>query len=168
MFRLNRNKQTTNRNSLIGSIFCYFFQKIYGFSGFLIFFVCFGCFAESFDVSIEPKQTEGPHKQFEREHIWVFLRKFWLVLVCYETVLFLLVVSILVWNIEKKQKNFVCFEDSLSCPKYLPHKGIYSKENFDGMKVYVHKCFVLHFFRCSFSFYLETKTFVTTICGVFL
>jgi hypothetical protein len=25
MFRLNRNKQKTNRNSLIGSIFCYFF-----------------------------------------------------------------------------------------------------------------------------------------------
>ena len=28
MFRLNRNKQKTNRNSLIGSIFCYFLQKI--------------------------------------------------------------------------------------------------------------------------------------------
>jgi hypothetical protein len=28
MFRLNRNKQKTNRNSLIGSIVCYFLQKI--------------------------------------------------------------------------------------------------------------------------------------------
>ena len=28
MFRLNRNKQKTNWNSLIGSIFCYFLQKM--------------------------------------------------------------------------------------------------------------------------------------------
>ncbi len=27
---------------------------------------------ESFDVSIDPKQTEDQPKQFEREHIWVF------------------------------------------------------------------------------------------------
>jgi hypothetical protein len=27
MFRLNRNKQKANRNSLIGSIFCYFLQQ---------------------------------------------------------------------------------------------------------------------------------------------
>jgi hypothetical protein len=57
MFRLNRNKQKTNQNSLIGSILCYFLQKIYGFSVFFrfsIFFcfflfcfetVCFSCFA---------------------------------------------------------------------------------------------------------------------------
>jgi hypothetical protein len=30
---------------------------------------------ESFDVSIEPKQTEDQPKQFDREHIWVFFRK---------------------------------------------------------------------------------------------
>ena len=57
MFRLKRNKQKTNQNSLIGSIFCYFLQKILGFSGFSGFFeffrffsfcfktVCFSCFA---------------------------------------------------------------------------------------------------------------------------
>ncbi len=38
MFRLNRNKQKTNRNSLIGSIFCNFLQKNYGFFGFFGFF----------------------------------------------------------------------------------------------------------------------------------
>jgi hypothetical protein len=38
MFRLNRNKQKTNRNSLTGSIFCHFLQKIYGFFGFFRFF----------------------------------------------------------------------------------------------------------------------------------
>jgi hypothetical protein len=27
---------------------------------------------ESFDVSIEPKQTEDTPKQFEREYVWVF------------------------------------------------------------------------------------------------
>ena len=52
---------------------------------------------ESFDVSIEPKQTEDPPKQFKREYIWVFsenLGLFRFVSVCYETVLFVLVVSI--------------------------------------------------------------------------
>ncbi len=29
---------------------------------------------ESFDVSIEPKQTEDPPKQFKREYIWVFFK----------------------------------------------------------------------------------------------
>ncbi len=81
MFRMNRNKQKTNRNSFIGSIFCYFLQKILGFSvfslsffDFLRFFqVFFDLFrnslfrlfyfftkTDSFDVSIEPKQTEDP------------------------------------------------------------------------------------------------------------
>jgi hypothetical protein len=49
---------------------------------------------ESFDVSIEPKQTEDQPKQFDREHILVFFRKFRVVLVCFETVLFVSVVSI--------------------------------------------------------------------------
>ncbi len=48
MFRLNRNKQKTNRNSLIGSIVCNFLQKIYGFFGFFgflrFFFGFFGFF----------------------------------------------------------------------------------------------------------------------------
>ncbi len=106
MFRLNRNKQKTNQNSMIGSIFCYFLQKIQGFSGFsvfsffCVFFVFFVFFQfvskqfvsvvstfyteiESFDVSIEPKQTEDPPKQFKREYIWVFFRKFRVVSVCF-------------------------------------------------------------------------------------
>jgi hypothetical protein len=38
---------------------------------------------ESFDVSIEPKQTKDQPKQFDREHILVFFRKFWVVSVCF-------------------------------------------------------------------------------------
>jgi hypothetical protein len=95
MFRLNRNKQKTNLNSLIGSIFCNFLQKIYGFflffrvfSRFFRFFRffwffsrffrfvsnSFGCFAfiPKQRVSIDLKQTEDPPKQFKREYIWVF------------------------------------------------------------------------------------------------
>jgi hypothetical protein len=34
-------------------------------------------------VSIEPNQTEDPPKQYEREHIWVFFRKFWVVSICF-------------------------------------------------------------------------------------
>jgi hypothetical protein len=111
MFRLNRNKQKTNRNSLIGSIFCNFLQKIYvffGFFGFFGFFLgffglfrnslfrCFGCFASipKQRVSIDLKQTEDPPKPHKREYIWVFFRKIRVVSVCYETVLFFSVVSI--------------------------------------------------------------------------
>ncbi len=43
---------------------------------------------ECFGVCSEPKQTEEQPKMFEREHIWVFFRKFWVVSVCFETVLF--------------------------------------------------------------------------------
>ncbi len=49
---------------------------------------------EIFDVSIEQKQTEDPPKQFKREYIWVFFRKFRVVSVCYKTDLFVSVVSI--------------------------------------------------------------------------
>ncbi len=49
---------------------------------------------ESFHVLIEPKQTEDQPKEFEREQIWVFFRKFRVVSVCFETVVFVLVVSI--------------------------------------------------------------------------
>jgi hypothetical protein len=66
----------------------------------LVFFhrvvsVCFGLFrnslfrlfrfyteTERFEVSIEPKQTEDQAKQFDREHILVFLGKFRVVSVC--------------------------------------------------------------------------------------
>ncbi len=75
--------------------------------GFFHFFRFFGLFqnslfrlfrfyteTEGFDVSFEPKQTEDPPKQFKKEYIWVFFRKFRVVSVCYETVLFVSVVSI--------------------------------------------------------------------------
>jgi hypothetical protein len=42
----------------------------------------------SFDVSIKPKQTGDQPKQFDREYILVFIRKFGVVSVCFETVLF--------------------------------------------------------------------------------
>ena len=47
--------------------------------------VCFGCFASipKQRVSIKPKQTEDPPKQFKREYIWVFFRKFRVVSVCF-------------------------------------------------------------------------------------
>ncbi len=48
----------------------------------------------SFDVSIKPKQTGDQPKQFDREYILVFIRKFGVVSVCFETVLFVKVVSI--------------------------------------------------------------------------
>ncbi len=74
MFRLNQNKEYTNRSSLIGSIFCYFYRKFRAFPVFIGFFpVFFGLFrnslfqlfrfyteTESFDVSIEPKTNRRP------------------------------------------------------------------------------------------------------------
>ncbi len=90
VFPLNRNEQKSNRNSMIKSLFWYFFRK------FWVFPVCFGLFrnslfqlfhfyteTESFDVKIEPKQTKDQPKQFYREHILVFFWKFRVVLVCY-------------------------------------------------------------------------------------
>ncbi len=38
---------------------------------------------ENFDVSIELKRTEDPLKQFKREYIWEFFRKFRVVSVCF-------------------------------------------------------------------------------------
>jgi hypothetical protein len=87
-----------------------FLTENFGFFRFLkkfFFFVFFGLFrnslfwlfqfyteTESFDVLIEPKQTEDQPKQFVREYIWIIFRKFKVVSVCYETVLFVSVVWI--------------------------------------------------------------------------
>ncbi len=62
----------------------------------MFFFIFFGLFrnslfqlfriyteTESFDDTIEPKQTEDTPKQFKRGYIWVFFRKFRVVLVCF-------------------------------------------------------------------------------------
>jgi hypothetical protein len=58
--------------------------------------VCFSCFASITKqrISMFPKQTEDQPKQFDREHILVFFRKFRVVSVCFETVLFVSVVLI--------------------------------------------------------------------------
>jgi hypothetical protein len=85
-----------------------FFSENFGFFRFAS--VCFGLFqnslfwlfrfyteTESFDVSIEPKQTKDQPKQFERKNILVFSRKFrlfWIVLVCFATILFVSDLSI--------------------------------------------------------------------------
>jgi hypothetical protein len=82
MFLLNRNKKKTNPNSLIGSIFWYFFRKIFRFFWFaLVCFeiVCFGCFAsitkQSFDVLIEHKQTEDNQNSLIESIFCNFLMK---------------------------------------------------------------------------------------------
>ncbi len=61
--------------------FFLFFSVFSVFSFFWVFFGLFQLFrfyteTESFDVAIDPKQTEDPPKQFEREYIWVIFRKF--------------------------------------------------------------------------------------------
>jgi hypothetical protein len=66
-------------------------KKFRVFPVFSFFFDFFGLFplfrfyteTESFDVLIEPKQTEDPPKPFKREYIWVFFRKFRVVSVCF-------------------------------------------------------------------------------------
>jgi hypothetical protein len=95
-------KQTeTNGNSLMGSIFCFFLQKILGFSVFFGFFGFFGLFRSSLfrlfrfytETELNKQKT---HPNSLKESILVFFRKFRVVLVCfgYETDLFVSVVSI--------------------------------------------------------------------------
>ncbi len=81
MFRLNRNKQKTNRNSLIWSIFSIFSGNL----GFFRFFSV-SCFfgnslfrlfrfyteTESFNVLIEPKQTEEQLNSLIESIFWYF------------------------------------------------------------------------------------------------
>ncbi len=93
MFPLNRIKQKSNRNSLIGAYLANFYRKFRGFpifcffQFFLFFFVFFGLFqnslfrlfhfyteTESFDVSIEPKQTKT-HPNSLKESIFGYFSK---------------------------------------------------------------------------------------------
>ncbi len=71
----------------IFSDFFRFFPVFSVFSFFSVCFekVCFSCFASipKQRVSIEPKQTEDPPKQFKREYIWKFFQKFRVVPVCF-------------------------------------------------------------------------------------
>jgi hypothetical protein len=119
-------KQTEDQpNSLIRSIFAIFYRKFRVFPVFSFFcifsFFCFFLFVskqfvsvllfytetESFDVSIETKQTEDPPKQFKSifGYFSENLGLFQFVSVCYETVLFVSVVSISVRNTETN-RNF--------------------------------------------------------------
>ena len=86
--------------------------SVFRFFVFFVFSVCFSCFASirKQRVSIEPKQKEDPPKQFKREYIWVFFKFLGLlrfVSVCYETDLFVSVVSIQVRNTETNRKFLV-------------------------------------------------------------
>jgi hypothetical protein len=60
-------------------------------------------------------------EQFDREHILVFFRKFRVVSVCFETVLFVSVVLILVQNTEtnRNKQNFFLFFVSRNKPKQI-------------------------------------------------
>ncbi len=93
MFWLNRNKQKSNRNSLIGSIFCIFYRKLRVFPvffpvfpWFFLFFSFFSIFSVSFETvcficfASIPKQRVS---MFEREYIWVIFRKFRVGSVCF-------------------------------------------------------------------------------------
>jgi hypothetical protein len=101
MFRLNQTedqlKQFDREHILLifteNVGFLRFFRFFSFFFGLFRFFRCFR-FVSKQRVTIVPKQTEDPPKQFKREYIWEFFRKFWVVSVCYETDLFVSVVSI--------------------------------------------------------------------------
>ncbi len=100
MFRLNRNKQKTNRNSLMRSIFCYFvFFGFFGFFRFVSkqFFSVVSLLYRNREFRLNRnKQKTHPNSLKESifgnfsENIGLF-RFVW---VCYETDLFVSVVSI--------------------------------------------------------------------------
>ncbi len=94
MFRLNRNKQKANRNSLKGSIFCYFLQKFFRVFPFFSFYsvcfdtVCFGCFASILKqrVTMFPlnRNKQKTHPNSLKVIIFgYFFRKFRVVSVCF-------------------------------------------------------------------------------------
>ena len=103
----------------------------------LVFFSRFYTRTETFDVSIEPKQTEDQPKQFDREHILVFFRKFRVVSVCFETVLFVSVVSIQVRNTETN-RNFL-FLVSRNKPKHNRNRSCFVVFRFEPKFFYI--CF---------------------------
>ncbi len=86
--------------------------------------VCFGCFefyteTASFDVSIEPKQTEDQPKQFDRENILIFFRKFRVVSVCFGLIRNMMMMIIII-NIIIDSKQiclFRLFRYRLETPK---------------------------------------------------
>ncbi len=142
MFRLNQNKQKTNRNSLIGSIFCYFLHKIQGFSGFFRFFSFFSFFFGLFQNILFrcfdwTETNRRPTQNSSKESIFGYFSKnsglFRFVSVCYETDLFVSVVLIQVRNTDtnwifkflvsrnkpKQTRNRSCFGLFRFKPKFL-------------------------------------------------
>jgi hypothetical protein len=90
---------------------------------------CFYTKTESFDVSLEPKQTEDQPKQFDREHILEFFRKFSVVSVCFEIVQFVSFISIQVRN--TKKKRIFLFLVSLNKPKQIQNRSCFSVFRFE-------------------------------------
>ncbi len=88
------------------SRFFRFFRFFSGFFGLFrnSLFRCFGCFASITKqrVLIDPKQTEDPPKQFKRDYIWVFFRKFRVVSFCFGLL----------------QNSYVCFGCFDICSKH--------------------------------------------------
>ncbi len=125
-------------------VFFFFFVFFSFFSVYSVCFetVCFGCSASipKQRVSIEPKQTEDPPKQFKREYIWKFSPKlglFRFVSVCYETDLFVLVVSIRVRNTETNRNFF--FLVSRNKPKQTRNRSCFGLFRFEPKLIFV--CF---------------------------
>jgi hypothetical protein len=127
-------KQTEEQpKQLIDSIFSCFFTK------FRVVLVCFGLFwnslfrfyteTKSFNVSIEPEQREDQLKRFDREHSFVFFRKYMVVSVCFKTVLFVSVVSIYVRNTETNQ--IFLFLVSRNKPKHNRNKSCFGLFRFE-------------------------------------
>ncbi len=153
MFRLNQNKQKTNQKSLIGSIFLYFLQKIQSFSGFFVFqsffsvfsvcfeTVCFGCFASIPKQRVSMfrlnRNKQKTHPNSLREYIWLFFRKFSVVSVCYETVLFVSVVLIQVRNTETNR--IILFLVSRNKPKQTRNRSCFGLFRFEPKFIFV--CF---------------------------
>ncbi len=155
LFRFNRNNRRPTETVWYGAYFAIFYRKFRVFPFFWFFFlifirffsvcfeaVCFGCFTSIpkqrvFDVSIEPKQLEDPPKQFERKYMWVIFRKFRVVSVCYKTVLFVSVVSILVRNTETNRNFFLV---SRNKPKQTRNRSCFGLFRFEPKFIFV--CFV--------------------------
>jgi hypothetical protein len=118
-----------------------FFSFFFGF--FLVFSVCFGASVVTLLYQnrefrlIRNKQKTHP-KQVKREYIWVFFRKFRVVVsVCYETVLFVSVVSIWVRNTETNRNFWFLF--SRNKPKQTRNRSCFGLFRFEPKIIFV--CF---------------------------
>jgi hypothetical protein len=101
MFRLNRNKQKTNRNSLIESIFWYFYENL---GLFRFFSKQFCCFLRLFRYRFETLKQTGFTKQTDTKPKQILFR-----FVSVRTEIFL-----------------VCFEDTLAqCKKHFSRRTLF-------------------------------------------